>query len=77
MAGNGLGYVVQIPACDFSEDPVKVTKGSKITLTSLYNVDPADARGLPDVPCGAHGGGMSLWYLAVVNLIGDAVPPVV
>ena len=74
VAGNELGYVVEIPACDFSKSPVKVKKGSKITLTSLYNVDPADTRGLPNVPGGEHGGVMSLWYLAVVfdvNLVND------
>ena len=65
VAGNELGYVVQIPSCNFASDPIPIRRGDKITLHSLYNVDPADTRGLPNVAGGSHGGVMSLWYMAV------------
>ena len=34
-------------------------------VVDLYNVDPADTRGLPNVAGGSHGGVMSLWYMAI------------
>ena len=66
IAGNEKGYVVAIPPCEFKNNKLHVKKGQKLTVTSLYNVDPNDDRGIG--PGGSHGGVMSLFYLGIANL---------
>ena len=71
--GNEKGYVVEIPSCKFGTHGIHVKKGQKITVTSHYNTNPSDARGLANGG-GAHGGVMSLFYIGVANRLTPMSP---
>ena len=58
-AGDEEGYVTAISTCGGLKQ--RVTKGAKIRVLSLYNVSPDDPRSFDT---GAHGGVMSLFYVA-------------
>jgi len=72
--GNELGYLVKMSDCNNLTGTV-VEQGTEICVDSVYNVDPGDSRMAP-IPGGAHGGVMSLFYLATHHALQPDPTPV-
>ena len=70
VIGDEKGYVTKISTCTFGGGKVNFEKGDYVSVHSVYNVDPDDARSDP-IPGGSHGGVMSLFYLATAGPAGS------
>ena len=65
--GNELGYVVNFTRCvdeDHLGNSVRLEKGDKLTISSLYDVDLFSKRSI--FPGGKHGGVMGLFFYYMV-----------
>jgi hypothetical protein len=77
--GNEKGYTTGFDLClqgdgasGATAKTLKVQKGDKLRVTSLYNVEKVDARILPMPADGYHGGVMGLFYFRIAT-DGEAV----
>lgn len=59
--GSELGYVTAFTECVNSTNEVRLNKGDKVAITSLYDVDAKSTRNFP-LPEGKHGGIMGLYF---------------
>lgn len=65
--GNEKGFMVNITNCvneNTLGNKVRLNKGDVVTVTALYDVDPASTRNLP-LPGGKRGGVMALFFSAM------------
>lgn len=63
-AGNEQGFVVKFTQCVDQrtlQNQIRLNEGDVVTVTGLYDVDPASKRNFP-LPGGKHGGVMGLFF---------------